>query len=697
MASAFLTSKNKQQSPTVNTGYQTKNLVTLRYIAILLLFVNSIGNYFVNLPYSFLITSCSCIFLIASMYINVKKYFTLTRLLSLLLLSVVVIGLSYAEGLASGDYLYLFCFIIGAIFIYDTYKIKLLLIDLTVILLSLIVIFTFLPMHSTLQRIDASAERGMFAINVFTCAFITCLLAYLLIKRNYEKSKDLIDKQQFLNTVYNTSSDAVFIAESNTGIITDCNDNCISMFASASKEFLIAREINSFFADTSAENFNKYFNLKEQWKGELDCVTINGIEFPVYATIIPFHYRNALYNKISIIDISDIKRTQLALTDAKEKAEDAVAAKSRFLSNMSHELRTPLNGIIGTANLLVHESAPEEQHKNINLLKYSSEHMLNLINDILDFSKFEAGKMELEKKAFNIKQSIQHVAGIFAGQFHKKKVRFNIICDEQLDRQFVGDETRLHQVLVNLIGNALKFTDKGSVDVEVKQINCSSTKAAIYFAVTDSGTGIHAGKKEIIFESFTQADTSTNRKFGGTGLGLAISKKIVEACNGQLQVKSDYGKGSCFYFTIDLDISNKPATYINDANIGNLQPLDELRVLVAEDNPVNMMIARKFLKLWKIEPDEAKNGEEAFEKYNANQYDVLLIDLDMPIMDGFDLIKKIRINNPEVPAIAFTAAVYDHMQSDLINKGFTDYIQKPFRPQDLHRKLALHAVNAARA
>jgi signal transduction histidine kinase/CheY-like chemotaxis protein len=694
---AFKSSNSVAGMDSSISNYHAHNLSILRNTAILLLFINSIFNYAINLYYSFFVTASSCIVLLLTLFIGIKKHFVLVRTLIILILCVMSVSLSYTEGLAAGDYLYIFVYIVGAIFIYDTNRTRSLLIEFSIILLSLIFLFSFLPLHSNVQRLDAGTESLMFKVNVFCCSFITCFLSYLLIKRNYENAQYLRDKQQFLNTVYNTSSDAVFIASTTNGVITDCNKNSLVMFNAGNKKDIIGKPANMLFAAQSSKVFDEALASKQDWKGELDCITTGQIGFPVYASIVFFQYQGELYKKISIIDISDIKRAQLALTEAKEKAEEAVATKSRFLSNMSHELRTPLNGIIGTSNLLIHETSPDEQRKNIELLKYSSEHMLNLINDILDFSKFEAGKMELEKKIFNLKQSVEHVAGIFTSQFTKKNVQFNILCDDNTNRQFVGDETRLKQVLVNLIGNALKFTESGKVDVEVKQIRSSSSTASIYFAVTDSGMGIPSNKKEIIFESFTQADTSTNRQFGGTGLGLAISKKIVEAYNGRLEVKSEYGKGSCFYFTVQLTVSNKPASFINENKIKELAPFTGLRVLVAEDNPVNMMIARKFLQRWQIETGEAVNGFDALEKYNASNYDILLIDLEMPGMDGYAFIQQVRSTNPDIPAIAFTAAVYDDMQNDLMNKGFTDYVQKPFRPDDLHRKLAMYAPVMSKA
>jgi CheY-like chemotaxis protein len=358
---------------------------------------------------------------------------------------------------------------------------------------------------------------------------------------------------------------------------------------------------------------------------------------------------------------------------------------------MSHELRTPLNGIIGTANLLLDEASMPEQKEHFSLLKYSSEHMLNLINDVLDISKIEAEMMHLEKSSFNLKIFFDKIQSLYTNQFAIKKIQLLFEIDERLDRYFLGDETRLSQVLSNLISNALKFTDTGKVVVAANLINANSKQASIYFSVKDTGMGITEQQQKIIFNSFTQADTTTTRKFGGTGLGLAISKSIIELYKGELKVESIKGAGSNFYFTIKLDLQLNNKNFVNEHIVSTLVSLENVKVLIAEDNQVNMLIARKFLHKWNVIPAEALNGVEALDMFHKSDFDILLIDLEMPEKDGYETVAAIRELNKEIPVIAFTAAVYDNMHADLVSKGFTDYIQKPFRPEDLHRKLSMYA------
>jgi signal transduction histidine kinase/ActR/RegA family two-component response regulator len=389
----------------------------------------------------------------------------------------------------------------------------------------------------------------------------------------------------------------------------------------------------------------------------------------------------------------EAERQKLELSDAKQKADSAVVAKSRFLSNMSHEMRTPLNGIVGTVNLMLLEPSLPSQQQNLEVLKYSSEHMLSVVNDVLDFSKIEAGKMELSDDSFNMKTLLNKTYTVFKNRFNDKRVGFEFQIDEALNKDFKGDETRLRQVLTNLIGNALKFTDNGRVQCMAKLISADSLAAEIYFSVEDSGIGMGAEQLQVIFEAFNQGETSTTRRFGGTGLGLSISKKTVSMLGGNLNVESEPGKGSRFFFTIRMPFSQLKVGFVNEKRVSKLQSLKGTKVLVAEDSPLNMSIARKFLERWDVIIHEATNGQEAVEYFNKNVYDLLLIDLDMPVMDGYQALAEIRKKDKNIPAIAFTAAVLPNMKEHLRGEGFNDFLQKPFRPEELHKTIAMYSLH----
>jgi CheY-like chemotaxis protein len=330
-------------------------------------------------------------------------------------------------------------------------------------------------------------------------------------------------------------------------------------------------------------------------------------------------------------------------------------------------------------------------------LKFSSEHMMLLISDILDFNKIEAGKLELSEVPVNMKEFVGKVISQFERQVTSKGLHFNTQIDDRLDTELFTDETRLYQILGNLLSNSIKFTDQGSIGLEVKKLVSSSTKATVQFIVKDTGIGIPKEKHREIFESFTQADVNTTRKYGGTGLGLAIIKKLIAMFNSELILESEEGKGSIFYFTLELKVNEDRKLFINEEKARDLQMLTGIRVLIAEDNPVNLSVAKRFLLKWGIQVDEAINGREALDKFKTSEYDVLLIDLEMPEMDGMTALQEIRKLNTSIPAVAFTAAVYDNMQADLLQKGFTDFIHKPFRPEDLHSKISSLISNLKRA
>jgi signal transduction histidine kinase/CheY-like chemotaxis protein len=394
-------------------------------------------------------------------------------------------------------------------------------------------------------------------------------------------------------------------------------------------------------------------------------------------------------NEAAILKENDnLKKTELELLKAKKKAEVAANAKSRFLSNMSHELRTPLNGIIGVSNLLQQENYLPHQKQSLDILRYSSEHMMILINDILDYHKIEAGRLELDMRPINIMQFMNRIINQFAGQVQAKGLQFNTAVDIHLDNEMFTDDTRLNQILSNLLSNAIKFTETGSISLTAKQLYSTSEKATVQFVVKDTGIGIPEVKHSEIFRSFTQADIDTTRKYGGTGLGLTISKRLINMFNSELMLKSQEGKGSEFFFTVVLKINQDSRLYIEEDQSRQLISLEGVRILIAEDNKVNMSIAKRFMTKWGIEVHEAVNGREAVERFRNGSYDLMLIDLEMPEMDGPSALREIRRFNRDVPAMAFTAAVYDNMETDLMKKGFIDYIHKPFRPEVLHNKIA---------
>ena len=381
-------------------------------------------------------------------------------------------------------------------------------------------------------------------------------------------------------------------------------------------------------------------------------------------------------------------QTQDKLIKAREDSEMANRAKSVFLSNMSHELRTPLNGIIGGVNLLMHEPATKSQTSYYEILQHSSELMLNLINQILDFSKINEGKILPDRNVFNLKQTLSRLCRVFDVQITTGEVAFTYNIDQKLDKDFVSDDLRINQILVNLLTNAKKFTKKGRIVFDVSVLEETEQQLSVLFSVKDTGVGIKQEKLQKIFESFEQADNSTTRNFGGTGLGLSICKDLLSKLfDSQLHVKSSYGEGSEFYFTLQLALQMEPTTIV-ESDTDHTEDLTGLKVLVAEDNNINMLVLRKFLNKWNVTPDEVTNGLEVLAKFKNYEYDIILLDLEMPVLDGYTAIKEIRKIDLDIPVVAFTAAFYDNMQNDLQARGFTDHLHKPFKPNDLYAILS---------
>jgi PAS domain S-box-containing protein len=398
----------------------------------------------------------------------------------------------------------------------------------------------------------------------------------------------------------------------------------------------------------------------------------------------------------TIMDITERKLAEMELLKAKELAEKSKNARQQFLSNMSHEIRTPMNNVIGITQLLMQEEPKPSQLEYLNSLQFSSEKLLVLINDILDFGKIDAGKINFETIDFNLKDLIHSIGQSLAHKAEEKNLKLKIRLDSDLPEVLEGDPMRLNQVLTNLLSNAIKFTEQGFVEVSVTIKNETSTNVTIDFAVTDTGIGIPADKLTLIFDSFTQAHSDTTRKYGGSGLGLAISKRLIEFQNSQLLVESQEGKGSKFFFELSFCKGKKKLPDVLKGN--NSSPdqnqLQDVRVLLVEDNEINRMVASKFLAKWGVKITNAENGKVALKKIESKQFDIVLMDLQMPEMDGYSATVAIRAMEDsyfqKIPIIALTASAMMDVKDRVFVTGMTDYLAKPFNPKDLFNKIAKH-------
>lgn len=403
------------------------------------------------------------------------------------------------------------------------------------------------------------------------------------------------------------------------------------------------------------------------------------------------------YGKIKEItgigeDITDRQKATQALISAKEQAEKSSHFKSEFLSIMSHEIRTPMNAVIGTTNLLLSENPLPEQLEYLNILKFSGENLLAIINDILDYNKIEAGKLELNTQPFNVQGLVQKIKQSFYAKAAEKGLEIELFIDAGIPANIIGDQVRLGQVLNNLLSNAIKFTHKGKVSLLLNKEQVTDKNATIKFNVADTGIGIAPENLVMIFDPFMQESQSHENDYGGTGLGLAITKRLIELHKSKISVTSEPGKGTEFSFSITFNIASQAQNIdgvtmpaIVAATARNLQGM---RVLVVDDNKMNLLIASKFLKKWVIEVDEAISGGLAINLLENNSYDLILMDLQMPEMDGFETTRIIRQTDTSTPIIALTADAMPETHSKALNAGMQGYLTKPFVPDVLYDKIA---------
>ena len=512
----------------------------------------------------------------------------------------------------------------------------------------------------------------------------------------------LRDQQFYTRSLIESNIDAIMTTDP-SGIITDVNKQ-MEALTGCTRDELIGAPFKGYFTDPErAEAAIKLvLSAKKVTDYELTACARDGKKTVVSYNATTFYDRDRTLQGVfaAARDVTEQKRVELELNQAKAVAESASRTKSDFLASMSHEIRTPMNAIMGIADLLAKTQLTPEQDKYVQIFRRAGDNLLNLINDILDLSKVEASQLELERTGFSLNDSLEKVTEMMALRALEKGL--TLVCEiaPNVPNDLVGDSTRVRQVLLNLLGNAIKFTKSGEVSLRVTRDGDASVPTALRFTVSDTGIGIAGENLGRVFERFTQADSSTTRRFGGSGLGLTISKRLVEVMGGRIWVESAVDKGSVFSFTVPFEIwAGAPLRAAEPGNLGPPLPLPALRILLAEDSPDNCTITMAYLEDTPYRVEIAETGAMACEMFEAGHYDLVLMDRQMPVMDGLTATRTIRAweqtnNRPSTPIIALTASALKGDREKCLAAGSTAFLTKPIKQEVLLQAIRDHSVVA---
>ncbi len=514
----------------------------------------------------------------------------------------------------------------------------------------------------------------------------------------------LRDQQFYTRSLIESNIDALMTTDA-SGIITDVNKQTEAL-TGCTRDELIGAPFKNYFTDPerAEAGIKRVLSERSVTEYELTARAFDGKQTVVSYNATTFYDRNRKLQGVfaAARDVTERKRVEMELKQAKAVAESASRTKSDFLASMSHEIRTPMNAIMGIADLLAKTPLSPEQDKYVRIFRRAGDNLLNLINDILDLSKVEASQLELERTGFSLRDHLEKVTEMVSARAVEKGLALVVEIAPDVRTELVGDPTRLRQVLLNLLGNAIKFTEYGEVSLRVTRDQDDAVPSALRFTISDTGIGIPSEKLGRVFERFTQADSSTTRRFGGSGLGLTISKRLVELMEGRVWAESTVDKGSVFSLVVPFESWVGPALQAKEPVDTQLDlPLPALSILLAEDSPDNCIITVAYLDDTPYKIEIAETGAIACEKFSVGHYDLVLMDRQMPVMDGLTATRKIRAWEQEnhrapTPIIALTASALKGDREKCLAAGCTAFLTKPIKQEVLLQAIKEHVI-AARA
>ncbi len=546
------------------------------------------------------------------------------------------------------------------------------------------------------QLADSKNMYEISRLYYYTARVHISLENYELAKENCKKVLEIAQAQNFGGMIMSTYRQLSKIYEATGDYETSLeylqksyarNDSIIAM----NKEVLAEQANAKYGVDALQSSLNELSIQNAEQESKLKVNKLTTILSVALITILSLLtlslYKN---NNLRARANELLQKKNTELTKAKENAEKASLAKAQFLSTITHELRTPLYAVTGLTHLLLEESPTENQKEHLNSLKFSGEYLLSLINNILDLNKLEANKVEIMEASFDLKKRISDVLVALKNSADEKNTKIHFNYDDTIPEELKGDPLKISQILINLIGNSIKFTEDGDIWINVSKNSREGNNVLLDFEIKDNGEGISKEKQKAIFENFTQGSTQINRKFGGTGLGLSIVKNLLSLLGSEINLESDLGKGSTFTFQLKFE-AKEVDNSINNTPTKAAEPvenkLEGKNILIVEDNKINQMITRKILEKHGVKCEVADNGTIAVEKTQEKEYDLILMDIHMPGISGIEATKEIRKFNSEIPIIALTAVTLDDNLDEFYLNGFSDIIPKPYKTEEFFLKI----------